>query len=436
MKGQIKEIVKQLFAFNPINLLGPAYDNCLEYLNHLIGLDIIEIPSGTKLETWTVPNEWVAKKAWVKFKGKKIIEWKNDLSLIVYSVPFKGTVKREELKKHLYISNERPDATPYEHSFYEKKWGFCLPKNKVFDKEGKDLLKKGDYEVFIDTELKPGVMKLGVHTILGSADYIEDNREILLFAHLDHPYQANDNLSGVACLVDLAKRLKSKHTIKIVFCPETIGSIAYALTEDISKVDFMISVDAIGTDTQLNLQWSYDAENRLNRIAHLAMMTGDESFGMNRFRALLGSDEYVFNDPEIGIPGLMITRHPYKEYHTSDDKPEIIKEKSIKKVQKLIKKIIEIYENDYIPVKKFKGPLMRSKYKVQTPVKDINRQIDYLIYGIDGKRYLSEIVDICEMSWTFSYDLLEKLAKDKLIEKTYEGDRNNTSKKGKHTPEK
>jgi aminopeptidase-like protein len=409
--SQILDLVAQLYKFAP-QLIGASYDNCLTHLKELIGLDIIEIPSGTKLETWTVPDEWIVKEAWVKDpSGNKIIEWKNDLSLMVYSQPTHGVLKREELKPHLYINKDLPDAIHYEHSFYEKKWGFSIPYNKMFDKDGKDLLPEGEYEVFIDTEFKPGIMKLGVHTIKGKTD-----REVLLFAHIDHPYQANDNLAGVACLADLALKLKDKeHTIKIVFCPETIGSIAYALTQDISKVDFMIALDCIGTDTQPTIHWSYDADNRINRIAHLAMMMGDESFGMNRFRAGIGSDEYVFNDPLIGIPGLMITRHPYPEYHSSDDTPEIIKEDSIVKIQKVIENVIDIYEKDFIPVRKFKAPLFRSKYNAQTPIKSINLQLDYLIYNIDGKRYASEIIDLCELSWKFNYDLLIKLETDELI---------------------
>ena len=59
---------------------------------------------------------------------------------------------------------------------------------------------------------------------------------------------------------------------------------------------------------------------------------------------------------------------------------------------------------------------MRSKFDVQSPVKNINTQIDYLIYNTDGKKYLSEIVDGCEMNWKFSYELMQKLIKEKLID--------------------
>jgi aminopeptidase-like protein len=426
------EIIKELIKYN-IQLVGEGYNKAIKYINNIISLEVIEIPSGTKLGTWTVPNEWIVKKAWVKFNGEKIIDYEKDkFSLMVYSQPFKGKLTRDEFKSHLYNSTDKPDATPYVYSFYEPKWGVCMPKNRIFDTENKDLLPEGEYEVCIDTEFKPSIMEIGVHTIKGKT-----NREILLFAHLDHAYQANDNLSGVACLIDLAKKLENKyeHTIKIVFCPETIGSIGYALTQDISKVDFMIALDIVGNDNNCTLQYSFDIENKLNKIAHLAMMSCGENFSMNQFRATIGSDEYVFNDPLIGIPGLMITRHPYKEYHTSADTIDIIKEDKMLYVQKVIENIIDTYEKDYIPLRKFKGPLMRSRYNVQAPVKSINMQLDYLIYNINGKRYLSEILDDLQLNWKYCYELLEKLVKDEYIVKKYDS-RINARKVRKHKTSK
>lgn len=440
MKTPMKNIVKDMYKFAP-QILGAGYDNCIEYLKQLIGLDVIEIPSGTKFDMWTVPDEWIVHEAWVKHKGKKIIDYAKDpLSLAVYSRPFKGTMDREELKQHLYSSNERLDATPYEFTFYEDKWGVCMPKNKVFDKNKKDKLPKGKYEVFINTELKPGIMKLGVHTIKGKSD-----REILLFAHIDHPHQANDNLSGVACLTHLTHRIKKKynHTVKIIFCPETIGSIGYAFTQDISKVDFVIAVDICGSDSKLTLQWDWNRAHRLNKIARLAMLHAGEDFDMGPFRAGIGSDEYVFNDPVIGIPALLLTRYPYPEYHTSDDTPDIIKEDKMKHVQEVIMSIIDMYEKDFIPARNFKGPFMRSKYGAQTPVAKINTQLDYLFYNIDGTKYLSEIVHDVGLTWPYCYKLMEQLVKDGLITKVYgeikfyeANNRPNVGPRKKPTPKK
>ena len=68
----LKTTLETLFGMDR-QLLGAGYDNALTFIDHLIGLDVVEVNSGTELGTWTVPEEWVVKEAWVKYKGKKII---------------------------------------------------------------------------------------------------------------------------------------------------------------------------------------------------------------------------------------------------------------------------------------------------------------------------------------------------------------------------
>lgn len=424
-----KQIIEELYPMNAC-LLGEGYDNRLEYIKKLLDLDILEFPSGTQIGTWTVPDEWIVRDAWVKDPmGNKIADYKkNPLSLVVGSVPYQGSVILDILRKHWHYSDDLPDATPYVFKYYDKDWGFCFPKNEIrepieeidttipISEDGaytfktKDKLVDGSYEVFIDTEYKPGVMKLGVHTIPGKS-----NREILLFAHLDHPFQANDNLSGVASLIDLATRIESEHTIKIVFCPETIGSIAYALTQDVSKVDFMIAVDICGNTGQILFQKSFDKEHRINRVTHLAIHSFAESYKVGNFRNTIGSDEYVFNDPDIGVAGILLSTHPYKEYHTDQDTPDKIDYEQVEKMGDIVQKIIEIWEKDYIPLKKFKGQVMRSKYGIQTPNPQVNLSWDYFFYNMDGKKTLAELCAEYGLNFDFTYDALEKMVADKSI---------------------
>jgi len=375
---------------------------------------VLEFPSGTEVGNWTVPEEWVVRDAWVKYKGKKILDYKKQpLSLVVGSLPFKGMVTRDELAEHLHVADHRPDDTLYEFKFYEKDWGFSIPWNKVF-KKGKDgvtkqALKEGEYEVFIDTEYKPGVMKVATHTILGKTD-----KEILLFAHLDHPFQANDNLSGVAALVDLVKKIKPlsfEHTIKLVFCPETIGSNAYVATQNLDNVSFVIALDIVGNSNEEGFlfQKSFDTSHRVNAAAHLALRGMGEGYRQGIFRSTIGSDEYAFNDPAIGVPGILLTSYPYDEYHTSADTPEKIDYKMIEKAQRFVLKTIEYYEKDFIPQKMFTGPLFRSKYGIQTPGKQLNLSWDYLIYSMDGERAFTDLCVEFGLNFEHTYDFIEKL---------------------------
>lgn len=423
--------IKKLFEYDR-QLMGEGYDKALDYINEQIPLEILEFKSGEKFGTWKVPQEWVIRDGWVKHKGKKIIDYKKEpLSVMVYSRPVNKAVDREELKKHLNVYEDEKDNTPYAFNFYERDWGFCVPHRQIYKKlnvctgcelgaeiEGitdkptyEDLLEEGEYQVFIDSELKDGTMKVGVHTIKGKTD-----KEILLLAHLDHPYQANDNLSGVACLLDIAKKLKKpKHTIKLIFCPETIGSIAYAFSQDISKVEAVIALDCVGAGKEIMVQKSYDKFSRLNYAVHLALHEAAISYRKGDFRLSIGSDEYAFNDPRFGIPGILITNWPFREYHSNKDTPEIIDEKLLEQARDITLSTIDIYEKDYVPVRHFKGPLMRSAYGLQAAHPRLNRDTDYLVYDMDGKKWLSEICLPLGMTFSYAHKFLEKLKKHGLI---------------------
>lgn len=405
----MKQIIEDLYPMDR-QLLGAGYDSALEYIGKLIDLDVHAYPSGYQAGSWTVPPEWIIRDAWVKFNGEKILDYnKENLSVVQYSLPFSGTVSLNELKEHLHIHEHRPDDFLYEFKFYERDWGFCIPEGKLKE------LEEGDYEVFIDAEDVAGTMKVGVHTIKGKTD-----REVLLFAHLDHPRQANDNLSAVACLIDMVNKVKPEaydHTIKLIFCPETIGSIAYASSNDISKVDFVIALDIVGNKHEegILLQHTMHKDTRLDDAAKLALRGMGHGFRQAGFRNVIGSDEYYFNDPQIGIPAILLTTAPYPEYHTSADTPDIIDYGQIEKVQYAVIKTIEYYENDYVPEKKVKGPLFRSKYGIQTRGKQLNLSWDYLWYSMDGKKSLTELCVDFGMNYEHTREFTEILANDGVI---------------------
>lgn len=429
------QLVKDLYPMNRA-IVSPDYDNALNYLSKLLDLDIIEIPSGTKCWTWTIPQQWSVKDAWVKCNGKKVIDFKKEpMSLMTGSTPIHKKVKLKELQNNIHTREDKPDVIPHTHSYYWKdkpNWGFNVPFKRLKKFDGKE------YEVFIDSEYKDGTLKIGEHTIKGKTD-----REILIIVHLDHPFQANDGLSQVVMAVDMAHRIKRDykfdHTIKILFVPETIGSIAYCYTQDISNVDFVITADMVGNDGSIILQRDYDKNRKLNIAAWLALKEINIKAGKNampqmtEWRAIIGADEYVFSDPLINIPAVFFTKYQpptsinpdegYPEYHTNKDTPEIVKAENIKEVQDVILRTIEIMEADWIPKRLFKGPLFRVKYDMQTPVKETNRQLDYLIYSIDGKQSVIQLANMNRLDFNETDRILKMLKEDKLIEEVYEDSR-------------
>mgnify|MGYP000252707372 FL=1 len=140
--------------------------------------------------------------------------------MLGYSTPVDKKVGLAELKEHLYTQPDQPDAIPYVTSYYKERFGFCLSQEQY------DGLLEDTYHMFIDSELFDGSLTYGELIIPGATD-----EEILISTYFCHPSMANNELSGPAISVYLAKYLQAKnerrYTYRFVYVPETIGSITY-----------------------------------------------------------------------------------------------------------------------------------------------------------------------------------------------------------------
>ena len=146
----------------------------------------------------------------------------NNLHLFGYSIPVEGEVSFEELKTHLHTLTDQPDAIPYVTSYYEERWGFCISQKKF------DTLEDGTYKILIRSSLFNGQLNYGELLIKGKSD-----KEIFLSTYICHPSMANNELSGPSVVTFLTKWLQetldTHYSYRIIFIPETIGSIVYLL---------------------------------------------------------------------------------------------------------------------------------------------------------------------------------------------------------------
>ena len=157
----------------------------------------------------------------------KIIDFKkNNLHLVGYSIPIKKNITKKELFKNLYFLKKQPQAIPYITSYYIKRiWGFCISYNeyKILDKR---YSLNDKFKVVVNSNLnKKGYLNYGELILKGKS-----KKEILISTYICHPSMANNELSGPIVSMGLINYFKSKKlnkTLRFIFIPETIGSIAY-----------------------------------------------------------------------------------------------------------------------------------------------------------------------------------------------------------------
>ena len=153
------------------NSTGPGFRETLDILEERSGpMARYRWRTGEPVFDWNVPDEWAIRRAWIKGpSGETIVDFaESNLHILGYSEPVHRRLSLKELQDHLHSLPEQPTAIPYVTSYYERRWGFCLPQQQ------RDGLRDGEYEVYIDADLGPGELTVGEVVVSGATE-----REIL-----------------------------------------------------------------------------------------------------------------------------------------------------------------------------------------------------------------------------------------------------------------
>jgi aminopeptidase-like protein len=418
---QIHSFAKSLWDFNR-SITGEGIRQTLnEIKNHLPNLKIHSIPSGTSVFDWTVPKEWRVKEAYVVSpSGERICDFKvNNLHLVSYSKPFRGKMQLEELQNNLYSLPDQPNAIPYITSYYNERWGFCISHNQ------REKLLRGEYEVVVDSELFDGVLNYGELIIAG-----DSKEEVFLSSYVCHPSMANNELSGPTVLTFLAKWLtdleRRKYSYRIVFIPETIGSITY-LSQHYSEMKENVvagfNVSCVGDDRSYSFLPSRNGNTISDKVAVHVLKWLAPNYIIYSW-ADRGSDERQYCAPGIDLPIASIMRSKYgkyPEYHTSlDNLIDVVTPKGLEGGYLALKKALELIEkNEKLKVSVFCEPQLgkRGLYptlSTKTSGAEVRVMMDLITY-CDGNHSVLEIAEKINVpSWEL-YDLIEQLKNYDLI---------------------
>jgi aminopeptidase-like protein len=446
--SRMLELIDELWMLKR-DILSDDYDRALKRLAAEVPLKIHQVPSGTKVWTWTVPEKWTCHEAYLEtLDGKRLIDYADHpLHVVSYSLPFEGEVSRAELMKHLHVHKHLPDAVPFVFKYYQRDWGLCCTQTL------RDGLKDETYRVVIRSEFTPGALKIGEVFIPG-----ESEQCFVLAAHLDHPAMVNDDLSGVVVGVESARRLlagpKLKYSVRLLLFPETLGSIAYLGTHEdlIPKMLGGLFLEMLGNDAPHALQTSFQGDSAADQALVAALRRREPSAYVGGFRTVIDNDERQFNAPGVRVPMLSLSRvvnpqlpesrfYPYREYHSSFDTPEIISEQRLEDSVQTVLELVRDFDNsekldapsagamqkprgdagpkDSYVVNKFKGEVFASGYGLwvdyASDVAGHKRRFE-IMDRCDGTRRVADIAAELDLPVQQVADVIEKLLAVNLVE--------------------
>jgi aminopeptidase-like protein len=347
---QVADIGTEMMALarelTPIcrSITGDGLRETLRVLQRDIPLVIHEVPTGTPVFDWTIPKEWNIRDAYIKNeKGERVVDFQQcGLHVLNYSGPVRARMTRKELDPHLHSLPKRPESIPYKTSYYSETWGFCLSETQ------RDRLGAGPFEVCIDSSLKDGALSYGEIFIAG-----ENRDEVLISTHCCHPYMANDNLSGIAVSLQLAKRLlgtRPRLSYRFLFIPGTIGSITWLArnAEKVKSVRHGLVLTCLGDDGPFTYKKSRRGNAVVDRAAAHVLKTSGACHRVIDFYPY-GYDERQYCSPGFNLPVGCFSRSQhgtFSEYHTSDDNLDFISAEALAASLEKIESVLQVLEGN------------------------------------------------------------------------------------------
>ena len=403
------------------SLTGAGVRDTLSYIKKLLpDLDIHEIKSGEKVLDWQVPQEWNITDAYVKNeKGEKIIDFhQNNLHLVSYSEPIDTTLPLKDLQRNLHSLPAQPDAIPYITSYYSRNWGFCLTQKQ------RDSLIDEKYDVFIDSELKNGVMNYADLIIKGKS-----SEEILLSTYICHPSMGNNEISGPVVSTALAQWISALddpyYTYRFIFIPETIGSIVY-LSKHMEHLKTNViagfNITCVGDDRCYSFMPSRNGSTLADKVGKHILGHIDADFQQYTWLDR-GSDERQYCAPGVDLPIATIMRTKYgeyPEYHTSLDDLSLISQAGLRGGLNAYIRAIEALEFNCFPKVQVLGEPQLGKRGLYPETSTLESTVaartlmDFITYA-DGSIDLLEIAEKINIPIWELYEIVEILVDHGLI---------------------
>ena len=323
------------------SITGAGVRQTLGLIRARIPLQIHEVPTGTRVFDWRVPEEWnVEDAAVLDPDGRRVVDFQaHNLHLVGYSEPIQASMSLQELSPRLHVLPEHPDWIPYRTSYYSRSWGFCMRARE------RAALRPGRYRVEVRTSLAKGSLSYGELLLPGRS-----REEVLFFTHICHPSLANDNTSGMAVATALAEwlaREPRRFTYRLVFAPGTIGSLTWLRRNEprLSRVRHALVLALLGDPGALTYKRSRRDTSEIDEIAAYVLAGEGTTVPFSPY----GYDERQLCSPGFNLPAGRLTRSVnggYSQYHTSADDLTLITPQALAASLAACRRIVEVMESN------------------------------------------------------------------------------------------
>ena len=408
------------------SLTGKGTEQTLKLIKTKIPqLKLKKISCGKKVFDWKIPDEWNISDAFVLDKdNNKIINFKDsNLHVVGYSKPVNKWINKETLLKKLYSHKKIPSAIPYVTTYYKRDWGFCISENKKKELK-KKYSNKDKFLVKIDSIFnKNGNLNYGEVVLKGAS-----KKEILISTYICHPSMANNELSGPLVsmlLIEHFKKKKLNKTMRFVFIPETIGSIAYIVKnyKELKKnVIGGFNLSCIGDNRMHSCMLSKNKSSPSDK----AVLDAYNKLKIKNYKIYSflerGSDERQYNSPGVDLNITSIFRskyHTFKEYHTSLDDFKLVSIPGIRGGFNVAKKSIDNLQSYIIPKYRNLCEVFLQNKNLESFLKKnklVNKDVLNFMQYSDGLNTLSDISKKIKLSYSKCYKLYNCLLHKKIIE--------------------
>ena len=241
---------------------------------------------------------------------------------------------------------------------------------------------------------------------------------------------ANNELSGPIVsmsLISYFKNLNNYYSMRFLFIPETIGSIAY-ISKNLEKLKKKVfcgfNISCIGDERS----HSYILSKYKNSPSDEALLLAYKKLKIRKITEFSflerGSDERQFNSYGVDLKITSVSRTKYgefKEYHTSLDNFDLVTKKGLREGYNVVKKALEIIHKKDFPKSKILCEPFLTKRKLYPTLSRANHKnlkannfLDFLQYS-DGNNSLEKISLLIKVNVKKTRKIFKNLKKYNLL---------------------